>query len=373
MKKSIGLLTMHRVINFGSVLQAYATQSVIEKLGHKCTIIDYQYPNAIHPQDADAKSVVLAILRFFMSLLHGFPDVKQRKGFDEFRSNYLNLSEYYPNRESLRSKPPVFDKYVVGSDQTWNVRHTGGDDTFMLAFTSSTEKFSYGSSAARAMVDDEYVESFKGNLKKFKYISVREANTQSLVEKLIGEKVPVVLDPTLLLSDADWNVIANVSKLKIKKPYILVYVLKYSFYPYPLATQLIRMIHELYKMPVVLIRYSMKEKLGIKGEVTNLYEGISPEDFVWLFQNASFVVTTSFHGTAFSINYQKPFYAIYHPEIEDDRIISLLSLLGIADRGIPIHGSVPAKVDDIDYESVNQRMKSEREKSIRFLKNAIDQ
>ena len=371
--KTIGLITMHRVVNFGSVLQAYATQQIIEKLGYSCSIIDYQYPNEFHLSKKEKDKWYIRWSRVVMQLVHGFPSIKQERGFQNFRTRYLKTTRLYPTRDSLFEDVPNFDAYIVGSDQTWNVRHMVGDDVFLLAFTESQNKISYSSSAARVSIADSYVSSFRDNLMKFKYISVRERNTQVLVKNLTGRDVPIVLDPTLLLGPSDWNEVAKMSKLKIRKPFILAYVLKYSFYPYPLATQLIRMIHDRYKMPVVLIRYSMREKLGINEGVTNLYEGIAPEDFVWLFQNASFVVTTSFHGTAFAINYRKPFYAIYDPEIEDDRIISLLSLLGIADRGVSIHEGVPDKMDDIGYDAVNQRMKSEREKSVGFLKNAIEQ
>lgn len=370
-KKGVGLLTMHRVVNFGSVLQAYATQQVLERLGYSCQLIDYQYPNTIHHGDKEKWPVLLNIYRWMMQWIHGRPGKKQADGFRRFREKYLKTTVYYPTYESLQENPPLFDSYLLGSDQTWNVRHIGHDDTFLLSFTDSPNKVSYAASAARSTLPEEYIKAFKKYIPRFKAISVREGNSQQLVLGLTGNKPPVMPDPTLLLNEMDWSRIGRISRFKAKKaPYILVYVLRYSFYPYPLATELIRRIYEKYGYHLVLIRYSMREKLGI-NDYENLYEGIAPEDFVSLFENASFVVTTSFHGTAFAINHNKPFYAIYDPELADDRIISLLKEVGLEDRAVPIHQSAPVIDSDIDYSRVNARLDEMRNKAFDFLKTNL--
>lgn len=367
-KKTVGLLTMHRVVNFGSVLQAYATQVAIEKLGYDCELINYKYPNSIH--QGDYSSVLLRFIRLLMEIRYGFPGYRQRRAFAQFRNKYLKLSKDYPTRESLINDIPTYDTYVVGSDQTWNVRHIGSDDTFLLSFVPKDKhKISYSSSAARRELPQEYIESFKKNLLEFDSISVRESHTQALIGDLINKDVPITLDPTLLLNENDWQIIADTSKLKIKKPFILVYILKYSFSPYPIATEIIRKVHEQYQMPVVAIRYSARENLGIK-DVIDLHEGIGPEDFVWLFMNASFVVTTSFHGTVFSINLKKAFYSIYDSSIEDDRIYSILQLLGAESCGVDISKGFVSSNPIVDDE-ISKALITEREKSIRFLKQNL--
>ncbi len=366
-KKTVGLLTMHRVVNFGSVLQAYATQAVLERLGYSCTIIDYQYPNKMHHGDKEKWPWLVAIYREIMQWLHGRPAKKQHSGFESFREKYLHTAGYYPTYESLQKNPPQFDTFLLGSDQTWNVRHIGHDDTFLLSFTDSKNKVSYAPSAARSTVDGEYIEAFKRYIPQFKAISVREKNTQQLVKGLTGKEPPILPDPTLLLDKEDWKKIGNSARFKVKKsPFILVYVLRYSFYPYPLATKLIKKVYEKYGYHLVIIRYSMREKLGIK-DYENLYEGIAPEDFVALFEQASFVVTTSFHGTAFAINNNKPFYAIYDPNLADDRIISLLREVGLEDRAVSIHDAAPEVTDAIDYHAVNIKLDAMRKKACQFL------
>lgn len=365
--KNIGLLTMHRVYNFGSVLQAFALQKVIEKLGYKCTLIDYQYPNNVHPTDKENKNLILKFIRYILAIKHGRPDKKMRMGIDLFRLNNLKMSDYYPDYDSLHQNPPVFDTYVLGSDQTWNVRHIAHDDTFLLSFVNKGKKVSYASSAARKTIPQDYFDVFRKYLSKFDAISVRERNTQTLVERLIGIKPPIILDPTLLLDRQDWHHIALKSKFHVKRsPYILVYILRYSFYPYPLATEIIRNLYKKYGYHLILIRYSMRERLGFR-DYENLYEGIAPEDFVALFENASFVVTTSFHGTAFAINYNKPFYSIYDPELDDDRIISLLNQLGLQGRGLSIHENSPILSGDVDYSIANERLNELRKESLDYL------
>lgn len=369
MKKKIGLLTMHRVVNFGSILQAYATQFVIENLGYDCEIINYQYPNKIHSVNNHAKPW-LKVARFLMQLRFGFPRRKQNRAFRLFRDKYLHQSEYFENRDVLLERVAEYDTYVVGSDQTWNVRQIGVDDTFLLSFAPiGKRRLSYASSAAAKELPSVYVNSFKQHLSAFDAISVREKHTQELIKSLLGKEALITLDPTLLLDADDWQILATKSKLKIKTPFILVYILKYSFLPYPTATKVIKEVYDKYHLPIVALRYSAREDMGIK-DVVNLYEGVGPEDFLWLFMNASYVITTSFHGTAFSLNFKKPFYAIYNSSIEDDRIYSLLHLLGAESCGIDVCKDYQI-LEPVDYDKVSQTLSLERSKSISFLKHNL--
>lgn len=367
----VGLLTMHRVVNFGSVLQAYATQVAIEKLGYDCTIIDYRYPNDYHVKP---KGFPYRVYDFAKSLLQGFPRQKQIRKINNFIDNNLKLTDVsYYDRDSLKNNAPKFDKYVVGSDQTWNTTYTKGDDIFLLNFVDSSEKIAYASCAAHTSVDPCFESQFKDNLNKFKAISVRDSNTKSFVKNIVGLDVPIVLDPTLLLDKSEWNIVANQSRLHniIKGKYILVYILSYSFNPYPFVTDVIRQIYQEMGLPVVIIRYAMRKRLGVQIE-KNFYEGISPEDFVWLFSNASFVVTTSFHGTAFAINYDKPFYAIYNSKLQDNRIKSLLQLLGCEQFGLSVNSDIPQYFENhTNNEVVISKLNLERTKSFDYLQTAL--
>lgn len=354
---------MHRVYNYGSILQAYATQAILTSLGYQCKIIDYQYPNKIHPKDK--VSLFMRYGKCILQIMQGFPEKRKQNKFKKFYKKYLNLTMYYPTKKALERNPPEADIYIVGSDQTWNTRHIGNDTTFLLSFVPKRkQKMSFSSSAARLDLEDKFIDVFKRNLNTFSAISVRETNTQTLIKKLLNKDVPITLDPTLLLDSEKWSFLAKNATVKIKKPYILVYILKYSFYPYPLATQVIEKVYEETKYHVVCLRYSVRERLRIK-DVEYLNESVSPEDFVYLFQHASFVITSSFHGTAFSLVFNKPFYSIVNPAISDDRILSLLNKLGIKERGIAdINNSIELAMD---YTLVNRRLEEEKQKTIKYL------
>lgn len=365
--KKVGLLTMHRVFNYGSILQAYATQKIIETLGHQCEIIDYQYPNKLHQTSAFDIRWLTGLL---LQIKQGFPEWRRRRKFRRFYAKYFHLTKYYPTKESLEQNPPMADTYIVGSDQTWNTRHIKNDTTFLLSFVpAGKKKMSFSCSAARLDYAPAFSAMFTTYINDFSAISVREKNTQVMVRKLLERNAPITLDPTLLLDAKEWSDIASQSEMQVRKPYILVYVLKYSFYPYPLVTKIIRRIYQLTKYHVVCIRYSAREKLGI-GDATYYNESISPEDFVYLFQNASYVVTSSFHGTAFSLIFNKCFFSIVNPESSDDRIMSLLTLLSIPERGISEDKDLSDNLD-IDYEMINEKLEKERNKSIDYLRNNI--
>lgn len=365
--KKVGLLTMHRVFNYGSILQAYATQTIIESLGFICDVIDYQYPNKIHKC---GKFDIHQFIGFLLQLKQGFPELRRRKKFRRFYKKYFHLTQYYPTKESLERNPPIEDVYIVGSDQTWNTRHIKDDSTFLLSFVpEGKRKLSFSSSAARLSYSSDFSSMFKKYVSEFSAISVREKNTQSMVQKLLNRKVPVTLDPTLMLNQSGWEKMVSNASLHISEPYILVYVLKYSFNPYPLVTKIIRQIYQQTRLHVVCIRYSAREKLGISN-ATYYNESISPEDFVYLFKNASYVVTTSFHGTAFSVTFNKRFFSIVKPDSTDDRIMSLLNMLGIPERGISEDKDLSNHLD-IDYTLVNQKLDEERNKTISYLRDNI--
>ena len=126
---------MHKVLNYGSALQAYALQSVVEKMGFQCEIIDYLYPNAYHlslrPHLPVWKRIVLWIIQF----LYGFPERKRERKFRSFYRDFFHLSaRQYRSKEEIAECPPRYDIYLTGSDQVWNPKYIGSDATFMLSF-----------------------------------------------------------------------------------------------------------------------------------------------------------------------------------------------------------------------------------------------
>ena len=362
----VGIITMHRVLNYGSVLQAYATQFIIEKLGYNCKIIDYNYPNAFQyargtmPYEITWKGRIAKC--FWLKARW-----RRINRFSRFIRKRLNTTNFFPNQEKLRRYNFDFDVYVTGSDQVWNTIHTKGDTTFLLDFVNNQKKISYASSFGSISIENKYAEVFKKYLCKYEYISVREEMGRSLVQELINKDVPVVLDPTLLLEDKDWHGLISHSSLNLdKRKYILVYELHYALNPYPLITEIVDSIRKETGYEVI----SIGEFKYNKYEHTE-YDELGPEDFVKLFAYASVVVTSSFHGTAFAVNFSKRLYSITDSN-NDNRQKSLLNNLGLSNCIIDISESFE-KIDYTQQETgqAQNKLALERKKSINYLSRAL--
>lgn len=365
--KTIGLLTMHRPINYGSALQTWATLKLLDDLGYDAEIIDYVYPNKDH---IIRQSLLSKIKHFIVQALIGFPWSKKKRKFKQFWTFNYRLSKEYPTKQAIEIDNPKYDIYLVGSDQVWNPKMIKGDTTFLLDFVSDEKKkISLSSSFAVDKISKEYESCYKYYLAKFEHISVREHNGVNLIKNLMGRSVNLTLDPTLMLSSIEYDELVNQSNLRIEKPYILVYILKYAFNPYPYATKMIEEAYLQTGMQVVCIDFSRSQKTNIKNFI-HLNDAISPQDFVWLFKHAGFVVTNSFHGAAFAVNFGKSLYAIVNPDSSDDRVVSFLSSIGLNDRIIHCGDELP-KFTEINNPQTLDNLNEMRHNSKDYLINAL--
>lgn len=324
MGKKVGIITMHKVINYGSALQAYALQHVIEKMGHDVEIIDYIYPNEYHRQFAQKRSALRRLISYIIDLLKGSPRQKRIKAFEEFYKENLKLSRTYNSKEELHKDPPKYDVYMTGSDQVWNPRSIHVDTSFMLSFTDSPNKVAFSASIAKGEIPEQYKKLYTSALRKYKHICMREKRGAELVESLIGYKPEVVLDPTMLLTGGEWREFAKKSNIDIKQPYILVYVLGYSFNVYPYIYDLIKHVQQQLNMKLIVLNMSKQYAQILSNK--KIIDNANIYDFVKLFANASMVITDSFHGTAFSLSLNVPFYSVVNNiENADSRISDLLT------------------------------------------------
>lgn len=371
--KQVGIITMHRVINYGSALQAWATQKIVNQLGYPATIIDYVYPNSKHIKKKILKEQIISIFRYCMHFLQGFPQEKKKKAFIEFWKKNYHLTPMFHTADEIIKNPPNFDIYLAGSDQIWNPTQIMNDDVFLLGFVPSEKKcISYASSFAQRHLDEKSASIIKRRLAKFSHISVRENNGASIVSDLLNKKAEVCLDPTLLLSYKDYLFLEKQSKIKINKPFMLVYILQYAYNPYPYATDFIREAYKQTKLHIVCLDFSAKQHLGIK-DVTNLRDSVGPAEFIYLFANASLIITTSFHGTAFALNFEKPFYSILNDKSsDDDRMKSLIENCGASERGI-LKNSAIGHIDmSINTKKITSSLEKLRNESMVYLQNALN-
>lgn len=370
----VGILTVHRLPNFGSVLQTYALYKTISSLGHDCEIIDYIYPNdwhikkgCWHPQKAPLKRRIATAL--------GLRPKSYLRLMNDFVFSTMKISRTYPTFESIHNNPPDYDIYVSGSDQLWNWKTMYMDTTFMLDFVPNTNpRISYSTSIAQNTIPKEYLEVYSQNLSKFKAISVREKNGQTLLKEICNIDAEVVLDPTLLLDKAQWEALAEKARFKTVIPnnYILCYTLGYTYDPAEKMKEILNRLEQIYECPIIMLNNSLKDYKGnIYHFVKNQSLGI-PE-IIWLIQHATVVATSSFHGTAFSANLGRPFYSLIEKKDQsDDRIPSFLHYIGLSSQLVTMTTNVQEIAPClINFETVQQYLKDFRELSLSFLRKNI--
>ena len=319
---------MSRPINYGSALQTYATQYIIENLGYECQIIDYRYPNDYHEQHGYTGGLnSISLKRRIAKKLGLSPFLRKINKFEKFWYKHLNLTREYINPDDIRASPPIYDVYMTGSDQVWNPRYILGDTVFLMDFVPEGKRIvSYASSFGTNFIEECDKLVYQKYLTRYKNISVREKNGATIVKELLGKEVRICIDPSLLLSPKDWAQIATTKRI-VSKQYILVYILKYALNQFSDFQGIIEEIEEIKKQNNMLIVCIGDNTDDIKADMC--FNECSPNDFITLFRDASYVVTSSFHGTAFALNYGKPLSMIVNSNSKDDRIISLLDILNV--------------------------------------------
>ncbi len=364
----IGIITMHRVLNYGSALQAYALQRTLDNMGYDNEIIDYEFP-----RKGDIPLFVrlnLYLRELFYRIRTHSPLIKtKRLKFKQFYKNHYKLSAYRCDRLNVNEVPIDYDILLTGSDQVWNPNFIKNDQSFFWDFAPlSIPRISYASSFAVDEIPENLKDSYKEGLSKYSYISVRENSGIKIVKELTGKVALTTCDPTLLLKADDYNELAMVSKIKIPKHYILVYLLTYMYDPYPEVNDIIRHIHDQLQLPVI---YLDGSKYCVYERNAKVISDLSPSEFTDIFRKATFVVTSSFHGTAFSLIFQRAFISIVKRGEKDSRILSLLNDMN-SKINIVYHDEEFVLDKDISKYVCNEiSINQYRERSINILKNMI--
>lgn len=372
--KKIGIITMHKVYNYGSALQAYALQTYIEEINpeeYRCEIIDYRYPNRIHSFSKTDKTVkkLVKVIRFnVFYLLKELLNFSRNKKFRSFWKTYFHLSKSYSTADSIKQKKLPYDLLVTGSDQVWNPRYTKFDSVFMCDFSdNNVSKISFGPAIGQKKIEPALGEMLQTYVGNYKYISIRDKSVEEELRTLLNKDVSIVCDPTLLLNSKQWNTLANKSRFSTKQGYILLYILRYSFDPYPDVVSFINNIREYLKLPVITL-YANKI-VDIKNDYREI-KNADCYDFLALIKNAECIITTSFHGTCFSINYRKPFYSIVDDTTKDSRIHDLLESCGLEKRMIKLKDINQDFIySNVDYDDT--KINSYIDLSKNYLTNAI--
>lgn len=363
--KKVANITLHAINNYGSVFQALATEHLINSLGYQCETIDFTRETAFHLSVGQiiVSSKIPFVMKMKMILLKT-SEKKFGRVFDEFRNKYLSLSKTkYLGDNSIRSNPPEADIYCTGSDQVWNPTwQEGVPGPFLLDFApDDKKKIAFSASIGIEEMPDQYVKDYKRLLSRYSAISVRESSAVDLLKKMDIDST-LVLDPTLVAGAGFWNKIA--SPRIIKEDYIFIYQLGHESYLSKYA-----------------IKFAQAHNLKIYrlcGDYFNALQGgipvlfPTPEEILSYIKYASFVITNSFHATAFSLMFERQFIEVF-PKRFSTRIMSILKLVGLEDTVIvKDRNDYSYGTDKYDYARINEILEHKREESIDFLRNALN-
>lgn len=362
-------ITCHDVYNAGASLQAYALQQYLISLGVNNEIIDYK-PDYLSKHyslttidNPKFNKGVLKYVYLIAKFPHRFINMcgLKKKRFDKFKNKFLILTEErYRSNDDLKINLPKVDIYVAGSDQIWNTLFNNGrDPAFYLDFAPDGKtKLSYAASFATEYILNEYKEIVKKRISRLDYIGVRETSGVKIVNNLGLDRGKQVMDPVFLLSKEKWDELESNSDMRIfKEKYLIVYDFDNN--------ENIRNIAQLIAKDKNLKIYSF-----FKNEYSDeIIDNYGPIEFISLIKNSEYVISNSFHGTAFAIIYEKDFLVIDRKEKLNTRMRDLLKLLGLEER--MVINSIE-NYNSIDYKQINQKITREVFKSKEFIKIGID-
>lgn len=379
----IGIVTLIGEFNYGNLLQSYALQTILERLGHQPIVLNRRCANPnIRPYCLRILSFVKSlILRFFLNR----KDLLLVNPFEEdydtrMRTNKMHLKQFirkYINRsKSLHSSNDIkkyidresFDAFVVGSDQVWRECYTFSIEEMFLSFLSQNSSAKRIAYAASFGVDEDYISEekmplCKDLLKRFDAVSVREKSAVKICKEHFGVEAKHVLDPTMLLSVEDYKKLFIENNTPKSKGNLLVYILDDRF-----------------EIKQVISKYS-EDKKQVPFSVNELekvnsisYTNKLPTLEAWLrgFHDAECVITDSFHACVFSILFNKPFVCIGNKSRGNARFDSLLGLFELESRLVEDLSNIEEiMLNPINWDRVNKILKEKRKEANEFIVNAL--
>ncbi|CCK78988.1 polysaccharide pyruvyl transferase family protein [Desulfobacula toluolica] len=362
----VGIITFHCAHNYGAVLQAYALKRTVQLLGYDSHLIDFRHPLMIksHALFRDWKDLRSFVLNTFTILRYHKRKTRWSR-FEQFMQEFLNLSEKrYSSYEELLNNPPPYDAFICGSDQIWNP-HSRLDHAYFLGFALKCEakRVAYAPSFGVTSVPDNRKEMLSDLISNIPHLSVRERQGRSIIKKLTDRDAEIVIDPSLLLTSEQWKKMAITPDIQV--PYILVYCLDNS----PVFFEVLRELKRKTNLMVVVVAPNPASR--VKHGDHFIYDA-GPREFLGLVNQAKCVCTNSFHGMAFSIAFQKPFYTVPH-SLVNSRLSNLLECLKLSKQQLTSSEQVPADPLKLDFIRTNHLLKLEREKAIHFLKSSLEQ
>lgn len=364
MKKRVGILTLNGYYNYGNRLQNYALQKAIENLGFDAETIRVQITGSGLDKKLD-KSLKQRIRRLYLNLrkstqkeMKSALDLERESHFMKFSQKWIKETEFIIDINHIPDTlKDEFDFFVAGSDQIWSPQYFGNPRIYFMCFAMPEQRISYAASFGASSIPNHLKEIYKEGINGIAHCSVREKAGVEIIENLLGKKAELVLDPTLLLSKEEWKILFKPEKLNFEK-YILTYYLGEKTEEYFSYIQKIA-------------RETGYQIIDVMDKSSSSYLS-DPAEFIQLIEGAELICTDSFHGTVFSILFEKNFIVFEKASNEASmfsRLDTLLSLFQLENR---IYGKIDR--EDLfltDYKNKDEILINEKNKSIAFLKKAL--
>lgn len=354
--KKIAIVTMNHGYNYGNKLQNYAVKKMYENLGYDVETIRFQPLN--NNKVINKKNLIERIEKKVRNIIYKKREENRLIKFSVFNQKFLKMTDTKYTTENYKEiDTDSYDLFSVGSDQVWNSYFWDFSSFYLLDFVDdSNKKVSYAASFGVDDINPIYKEKFKEYLNQFRNISVRELQGKEIIKDLLNKDVPVVLDPTLMISKSDWINFSIKPKNFTSKKYIFTYFLG-----------------EVNKERKNAIRkFAKKRNLEIitLNDISSKYYDCDPNEMIFLIRNAEYILTDSFHACVFSIIFEKNFYIfdrVSNGKNMNSRIETLLSSLEIHKMG-----EKDLNIDcNYNYEKINSNLEKLKDESYKYLYNVL--
>ncbi len=379
MKMKIGIITLPFNANYGGILQNYALQVTLKKMGHEVlTVSRFSKTMSLSMKILTAGKRILKRITGKKVIVRTWPNKKELQiiwqNTNRFISENISLTETIDSEIDFKKLGKYrFDAWIVGSDQVWRPKYAPNLENHFLGFTTGDKEVRQIAYAASFGVDNwefspEQTKKCSALAKKFNAVSVRENSGINLCKNYLEIDVQQVLDPTLLVSGNEYKQLVEKASVPDFKGKLVTYVLDKS----PEKKELLnRIANELKLETVSVMPKRFFREVGKKG----ISECVAPPVTDWIksFMDAEFVVTDSFHGTAFSIIFNKPFVVVGNPKRGMARFHSLLETFGLEDRMVTENDNNISDLikKPVDYKKVNSILVEKQNEAISFLENAL--
>ena len=356
-------VTFHHTCNYGATLQTYALHHTIKSLGHDNVV--FEYPEAKRKSKPFFKNPYVFIRTQFQRISYLLRKDKidtRVRLFKEFHAENIQKTRVYMDMDDLRNNTPKVDCLITGSDQVWNMNSlVKFKPAHFLDFgPNNLIRFSYAASIEKLNYTEQQKDYVAKAINSYRGVSLREMSARDYINSFTNANAIQVVDPVFLLNKQEWDSIST--KGRIKEPYILCYQVSSN----PLMQKMANFLKRKTGCKIVSVCHGTLK--WIKSDYS-LFD-VSPREFLGLYKNASFVLTTSFHGTALALVHERPFISLVRPDSRN-RIVDLLKLLNLEKSCVS--STEDFHVPEIDYANVRTIIEDERLRSLDYLKKMLSE